>query len=261
MHLYHPYQLVGTMALHRRIDDVCRRAHERCGAHAVIAAISDIDDCVLDSGGRTVAILKEGLPRWMPSEEERAAAGRRLDAMVRRRGLPYLVVDAWEELVGSKDSRSQEVAAYWRERFFRNDWLAHDLAVQGAAAFLADVQQFHNMPVGYLTGRHEPEPDGPFPEGMRAGTEHSLREHRFPCHSLAMKPTFSERDLAFKERWFAETEVLPVVYFDNEPLLVNAHCAAMHRRGVPALSVFVQTTCLKPAALSSDALALTSFVN
>ena len=108
--------------------------------------------------------------------------------------------------------------AYWGARFFRDEYLRHDLPLPGAVEFVRDAHEI-GARIVYLTGRDEP--------GMGRGTRKSLKTHGFPVDGdrveLRLKPSSREDDLAFKRRALDEIrhrgEV--VAAFENEPANAN----------------------------------------
>lgn len=108
--------------------------------------------------------------------------------------------------------------AFWRARFFRDDYLAHDIPLPGATSFVSDAYAL-GVIVYYLTGRDEP--------GMGRGTRASLKAHGFPTEGervhLRLKPRFEDDDLDFKRLAVDELRSLGevVAAFENEPANAN----------------------------------------
>lgn len=109
---------------------------------------------------------------------------------------------------------------FWLARFFRDEYLHHDLPLPGASDF---VNACHGAgaTIYYLTGRDEP--------NMGRGTRMSLAMHGFPTDReaervvLRLKPRFEDDDLDFKRRALDEIRTLGqvVACFENEPANAN----------------------------------------
>lgn len=143
---------------------------------------------------------------------------------------------------------------YWRARFFRDEYLRHDLPLPGAVEF---VRAVHDAGAGivYLTGRDEP--------GMGRGTRKSLKTHGFPVDGervqLRLKPSSREDDLAFKrsalEGIREHGEV--VAAFENEPANANLFLEAFPDARV----VLIDTVCSPdPPPLAPGIVRLKDFV-
>jgi haloacid dehalogenase-like hydrolase len=116
----------------------------------------------------------------------------------------------------------EQIRAFWRERFFASPYLAHDLPMPGATAYVKALHEAGAY-ICYLTGRDEP--------GMGAGTRDSLRANGFPLDgdgdgdraTLIMKADATQLDEEHKrlalDRVASMGEVVGA--FDNEPELVN----------------------------------------
>ncbi len=128
----------------------------------------------------------------------------------------------------------QRLRGFWRDRFFRDEYLRHDLPLPGAVRYVCDVHAT-GATIFYLTGRDEP--------GMGRGTRASLSNHGFPLAGerirLRLKPRFDEDDLVFKRRVVAEIrdtgDVVGV--FENEPVNANLFAEAFPTAQV----VFLET--------------------
>jgi hypothetical protein len=114
-----------------------------------------------------------------------------------------------------------KVREFWRERFFTSPYCLYDVALPGAARYVAALVAA-GATIVYLTGRHEP---------MREGTHASLVRFGFaapgmPGVHLLMKPTLEQEDTVFKAEAHAQVRKLGEVHaaFDNEP----AHARDLH---------------------------------
>jgi len=111
----------------------------------------------------------------------------------------------------------KEVFEYWRERFFRDDYVIFDEPEKGAVEFVNRMLEL-GAHVIYLTGRDEPR--------MKLGTIESLKKWNFPLEpdraDLVLKPLKEMDDAEFKRdhfKIFPEDE--KIWFFENEP--VNIH--------------------------------------
>jgi hypothetical protein len=107
---------------------------------------------------------------------------------------------------------------FWLARFFRDEYLRHDLPLPGASDFVSACHDAGAL-IYYLTGRDEP--------NMGRGTRMSLAMHGFPTEPprviLRLKPRFEDDDLDFKRQALDEIRGLGVVVacFENEPANAN----------------------------------------
>jgi hypothetical protein len=192
--------------------------------------VFDLDGTLLDNRPRVVAILRELAEAWAEERPEVAAKLRR--ATVER--VAYGIVHNAQAL-GIDDAPLHEaIFTYWKERFFRDEYLRHDVEVPGAAAFARACHEAGASLV-YLTGRNLP--------AMALGTFASLRDLGFPIGvvntSLVLKPTFEMPDVEFKQGVapaFARVGRV-IASFDNEP----ANCNLFLEHHPSARSVFVDT--------------------
>jgi hypothetical protein len=106
---------------------------------------------------------------------------------------------------------------FWEARFFTSAYCLEDIAVRGAPEFVRTLLST-SVHVCYVTGRHE---------GMRPGTEESMRREALPLGSpnvtFMMKPVQTLDDDAFKRdahRQLAKMGTL-IAAFDNEPIHAN----------------------------------------
>ncbi len=226
-----------------------------------IAFATDVDGVVYDTG-RTALLLRSFLTahlRFHPGYERMMVEVAEL--FDNRRRPFYLPEDNWDHVtrghvIEHRSELRQSWLAHWRTGFFSNAGVMADRLVPGVAQVLWQVKQ-QGAKVLHLTGRHEPEEGGEFPEGMREGTERALIRDNLPRDMLVCKPSFAMPDAAFKAGWFRETmpggKPYVVGFMDNEPANVVAwyELARAAGRRWP-LAVYVNTTCSRPVDLPTD---------
>jgi hypothetical protein len=214
-------------------DALFRRIYARCeqpGKHGPPVVVLDLDGTLMDNRPRSVAILRDLGEMWVDHHPQaaKALAGATIDK------LAYLLTDSLRKLGVTDPSLVGEAHDYWRNRFFSDEDLRHDIAIQGAVAF---VRHCHTLgaTIVYLTGRDLPM--------MGLGTFASLRTLGFPLGvagvEFILKPDAGMADEAFK-RMIAPTlarvgEV--IASFDNEP----ANCNVFKEAYPEADIVFVDT--------------------
>jgi hypothetical protein len=113
----------------------------------------------------------------------------------------------------------QALKNHWRQTFFTNEYLHHDIPYEGSVEF---VQKLHagGSLIVYLTGRDI--------ERMGQGSQEVLQKWSFPLETpsaqLVLKPKKGMDDAQFKSDWFAtlQTQDLHKIwFFENEP--ANIH--------------------------------------
>ncbi len=227
----------------RNIIDRCRT--ESKGAHRA-AVVFDLDGTLLENRPRTLAILREFAEslkaREQLSSETHHAVERLLTAKAEE--LLYLVANSLEHLgIQAKDLVDQ-ASDFWKARFFIDDYLKHDVEVNGAADFARGCYDA-GANIIYFTGRDIP--------NMSLGSFKSLKDLGFPIGvpgtSLVCKPTFEMPDEQYKREVGPDLRRMGevVAVFDNEPANCNNLLAMFD--GVD--SVFVDTQHL-PGAPSLD---------
>jgi hypothetical protein len=172
--------------------------------------VFDLDGTLMDNRPRSVAILRELSARWLEHHPEaaQAIAGARPDE------LAYAITDSLTKLGVDHPELTAEALQFWRDRFFRDAYLIHDVALLGAAAFANAVHEAGANLV-YLTGRDLPL--------MGLGSWMSLRDLGFPIGvvgtELVCKPEASMHDEEFKRGVAPQLARLGevVASFDNEP--------------------------------------------
>ena len=164
----------------------------------------------MDNRPRTVAIFREFAASL--SAGDRAAA--RL-ATVAPDDLAYLCARlARASSVITDDALVGAVEAFWKERFFADEHMKHDVALAGAVAFARACHDAGAICI-YLTGRDLPL--------MGIGSFRSLRDLGFPIGvpgtELVCKPVFSMPDEEFKRLEAPKLMRVGqiIASFDNEP--------------------------------------------
>lgn len=185
--------------------------------------VFDLDGTLLDNRPRTVAILREVASVWETSRPESS----RILASVEVESIVYGLADSLAPVGVTDEAMVAEAQTHWRERFFTDEMLRHDVPVEGAAAFVRAVYDAGAIIV-YLTGRDLP--------NMSLGSWQSLRDHGFPIGvigtELVCKPAFEVSDEIFKRSQAPLLDRLGEVIasFDNEPgncnLFLRAHPSA-----------------------------------
>ena len=213
--------LVTTPFFDRRLDDAARvklfdSILDRCARRGprTPVVVFDLDGTLMDNRPRVVAILHELGRHWERSHPEAA----RCCARASSDDIVYGFVENLR-LVGIDDrALHEEGLAFWKERFFKDPHVKHDVEVAGAVDFARACHRAGATCV-YLTGRDLP--------NMALGSFASLRDLGFPiglvATELVVKPTFDMPDAVFKKNVAPELSRLGevVAAFDNEPSNVN----------------------------------------
>jgi hypothetical protein len=127
------------------------------------------------------------------------------------------------------------VMNFWKERFFTDEYVVHDLPNPGAVDYVRQIHEAGAL-VYYLTGRHV--------DGMSVGTVHALTNSGFPYWRgraiLHLKPSFTMDDAAYKQQAISDIkshlgEVIAT--FDNEPENCNIFLSSFDE----ALNFFLDT--------------------
>ncbi len=189
-----------------------------------------LDGTLLDNRPRVVAILRELGDHW-ESKASLAAHGVRRATV---EGIGYGFVENLRRLGVEDEALHREGFEFWKERFFADAYLHHDVEVPGAVRFVRRCYEA-GANVMYLTGRDLPK--------MALGSFASLRDLGFPIGvvgtSLVTKPEFDIPDDEFKRDVAPHLErVGPVLaVFDNEP----ANCNVLSAAHPACASVFLDT--------------------
>jgi len=188
--------------------------------------VFDLDSTLFSTAPRNLAILREFV-------NANANAHPHLAQVAERIGLDDMGWNVHEDLLRFGYSEAGVLAAlrsFWFERFFQDDYLAHDTPVPGAAAFVHACHARGAL-IYYLTGRHV--------GGMEIGSVRSLRDQGFPFWRgrcvLHLKPSFEMNDSTFKQEAVLDIrsyhgEVCAT--FENEPgnanMFLRAFPGAIH---------------------------------
>jgi hypothetical protein len=192
--------------------------------------VFDLDGTLMDNRPRTLAILKE-LAHELRAESHLSAD--RI-AAAQAEELAYLLGDSMRQLGIEHPDLVDRAESFWKTRFFSDDYLKHDIAIEGSVEFAKACYEAGACLV-YFTGRDLPL--------MGLGSFQSLRDLGFPIGivgtELVCKPDAKIPDEAFKR---AEGPKLRrvgnvVAAFDNEP----ANCNAFLEMNPEAEIVFVDT--------------------
>jgi hypothetical protein len=183
-------------------------------ARGPAAVVFDLDGTLMDNRPRVVAILHELADHWRARHPEAAARCARAapDDIV------YGFVENLRRLGVEGSALHTEGLAFWKERFFADPHVRHDVEVKGARAYARACHEAGAVVV-YLTGRDLP--------NMALGSFASLRDLGFPIGQvgteLVVKPTFEMPDVDFKRSVLPEMRRIGAVVaaFDNEPANVN----------------------------------------
>ncbi|MCA9646817.1 MAG: HAD family hydrolase [Polyangiaceae bacterium] len=195
------------------IIDQCKAL--RSGQQRAVV-VFDLDGTLLDNRPRTVAILREAADHWAAAHPKAVEAIHSLDPSQ----LGYLVTDALRER-GVDEALVGEALEVWKQRFFRDDTLLHDVPLSGAVEFARACYEAGGN-LAYFTGRDLP--------NMALGSLASLRDRGFPVGvpgtELVLKPDFETPDLDFKRAVTPEFKRIGhvVATFDNEP----GNCNVFH---------------------------------
>ena len=213
----------------------------------------DLDSTLYEVAPRTVRIYQEAARELvaMPLPVQQALATTSQPAT------GYSLEDTWEKLgLCWKNPEfhpaQSALRAFWRERFFSNAYLEHDIPYPGTAEF---AHQLHILggEIVYLTGRDEP--------GMREGTLRNLERDGFPMGPnthLRMKASREGEDIPHKvgTALTLQKEGEVIASFENEPRNFAALAEALPH----CLHVFVDTICSdQPAPIVRGAYHLRRF--
>ena len=210
----------------RILDQV--RALRAARAPAVI--VFDLDGTLLDNRPRVVAILHELGEHWRGLHPEAAACCARAEPD----GIVYGIGENLRRLGVADPLLHKEGFTFWKDRFFADPHIRHDVEVLGARAFAWACHEAGAVLV-YLTGRDL--------ANMALGSFASLRDLGFPIGiigtELVVKPRFETPDVVFKRAVAPELSRLGTVVasFDNEPANVHVFLEAHP----DSLGVFLDT--------------------
>jgi len=225
--------MVQPQSLRSQQHATLRAVIRRCRtekAHATPVVVFDLDGTLMDNRPRTLAILREFADRCRTRD---ASLAERLER-AQMGELEYLLSDSLERMGAHRHSLVEEMHGFWRDRFFADPHLVHDVALPGAVDFARACHDAGALLV-YLTGRDLPM--------MGTGTFQSLRDLGFPIGlagtELVLKPDAAMPDEAFKRDVAPQLARLGhvIAAFDNEP----GNCNVMLAHYPDAQVVFVDT--------------------
>lgn len=177
-----------------------------------LAALIDIDSTIMDTAARNLQILREAAPLIREITD--------IAQQLSIEDMGYNLADDIErkQLVPLHAEVRSRLMAFWRERFFTNEYLLLDHPYPGAREFVWKLME-RDLDIVYLTGRDEP--------GMREGTLASFRKHKLPVDrgtSFYFKPDFQTPDLDFKKSAFnqIQRDKHIILAIENEPTNANA---------------------------------------
>ncbi len=218
-----------------RLREVLSRIERVSSSGRLPVAVFDLDSTLFTTGPRNWAILQEFV-----NAPGREALAREV-ATLRPEEIGWNIQDCLKERGIGDAPLWSEIRRFWTQRFFTDEYVMHDRALPGAAAFV-DACHSRGALIYYLTGRHV--------GGMEVGTVRTLRSEGFPFWRgrcvLHLKPSIDMSDTAFKDdaisdlrSWHGEV----VASFENEPGNAN-----MFLRAFPEALHFLLTTVHSPGA-------------
>ncbi len=205
----------------------------RCKAtvgHPSPVVVFDLDGTLMDNRPRTLAILQE----LALELREEAHAHSEAIAAAKAESLAYLLTDTLRKLGLEHPELAKRAEAFWKTRFFSDDYLKHDIALDGSVDF-ARACYAAGASLVYFTGRDFPM--------MGMGSFQSIRDLGFPIGvvgtELVCKPDASIPDELFKRNEGPKLARVGhvVAAFDNEP----GNCNAFREMNPEADVVFVDT--------------------
>jgi hypothetical protein len=214
-----------------RLREIFARIDAAVARDRLPIVVFDLDSTLFSTAPRNLAILREFV-------QENSSTHPHLADVAERIGLDDMGWNVNEDLLRFGFTETEVLArlkGFWFERFFRDEYLAHDTPVPGAAAF-AHACHARGALLYYLTGRHV--------GGMEIGSVRSLRAHEFPFWRgrcvLHLKPSFEMNDSTFKQEAVLDVRSYRgevVATFENEPGNAN-----MFLRAFPeALHILLET--------------------
>jgi len=225
---------------HALMSRVVSRCKSRPGEPSPVV-VFDLDGTLMDNRPRTLAILQE-LAHELHAEAHESAS---VLAAAQGEELAYLLGDSLKKLGVEHPELVERAEAFWRTRFFSDDYLRHDIAIAGSVEFARACYDAGAVLV-YFTGRDLPL--------MGIGSFQSLRDLGYPIGvvgtELVCKPDARIPDEQFKREEGPKLRRVGrvVAAFDNEP----GNCNAFLEMAPESDVVFVDTQHL-PGAPPLDA--------
>jgi len=242
------HQRLATEARATLLRSILDRVRKQAETNPPVL-VFDLDGTLMDNRPRVVAILHELAHAWRERHPEAAERCGR----VQPDDIVYGFVENLRRLGVTDPHLHQEGFDFWKERFFADLHVKHDVEVSGAQKYVRACHKAGAVIV-YLTGRDLP--------NMALGSFASLRDLGFPIGvvgaELVVKPTFEMLDSDFKRSVASELRRLGTVIavFDNEPLNVNLFLETYPA----ATGVFLDTQYApNPPPLDPRALVIQSF--
>ena len=203
--------------------------------------VFDLDGTLMDNRPRTIAILRE-LAKELSAEAHASA-----DTLAKAEAeqLAYLLGDSMKTLGVEHPELVSRAETFWRDRFFSDHYLKHDVAIAGSVELARACYEAGAVLV-YFTGRDLPL--------MGIGSFQSLRDLGYPIGvvgtELVCKPDAKIPDEEFKRNEGPKLRRVGrvVAVFDNEP----GNCNAFVEMTPDADVVFVDTQHLPGAPPLSD---------
>jgi len=199
-----------TQATAQLLNDIINGSVNHC-------LVFDLDSTLLDNKPRNTVIMQE-FAQYIGEPKLAIAKPAHFQDWSARNAMLAIGLSPSEA-----DQFVDDYVQYWTGRFFSSEYCHHDIAIPGAAEFVNAVENAGGS-ICYLTGRHE---------GMRAGTEASLKKLGFPVPGtpgveLRMKPKEDQSDDTYKvDTLETLKDKLPVLAaFDNEPTHINSYKVA-----------------------------------
>jgi hypothetical protein len=177
--------------------------------------VFDLDGTLMDNRPRTLAILQE-LALELRAEAHTHAE---VIAAAKVENLAYLLTDTLQKLGLEHPELAARAEQFWKTRFFSDDYLKHDVAIEGAVEFARACYEAGATLV-YFTGRDLPL--------MGIGSFQSIRDLGFPIGvvgtELVCKPDAKIPDELFKRTEGPKLRRVGhvIAAFDNEPVNCNA---------------------------------------
>jgi hypothetical protein len=206
-----------------RLRDVFTKIDASLHAGRLPICVFDLDSTLFTTAPRNLAILREFVRAHSDEHPH-------LSDIAERIGLDDMGWNVYQDLrrFGVEDTAILDrLKEFWFERFFTDDYLAHDEPVPGALEYVLACHARGAL-IYYLTGRHV--------GGMEVGTVRSLSKKGFPFWRgrcvLHLKPSFEMEDGAFKDDALADIRSYQgdvVATFENEPKNANMFLRAFPR--------------------------------
>lgn len=181
------------------------------------ACVFDLDSTLFCVSTRTQAILRElaqqkDFKNQFKNEAEKLAS---VSVMRTDWGIKQALLRL--QFPFSNES-IQAIRDFWRDSFFSNDYLDHDVLYDHSNLFVQLCEKYGSE-IFYLTGRSE--------QLMKEGSLRQLKRHSFPLKSddhLIMKGIQEEQDEDFKLNRLKrlKDQFDQIYFFENEPVIIKS---------------------------------------